>query len=220
MTLSEVSRFLDIPAKALENVRFQCKLCFAEFSNLRNLAAHTGRHREDKDSYNRDIKEEDLKFACNKCGLKFLSEHLRAFHFKKKHRGRDQSRESSSVASAEPVSCKLCYEEYKTQASFLSHKRLHTEDFETYNRELKEEDLKFECLRCNQKFLSIHLQRYHAINSHSMGQKCDTDPKKFQCGLCYESFYEKRPMMKHFDQLHSAELEYLIRPIDQLTSQI
>ena len=195
---------------------FKCKLCYTQSSSLANLKRHIiNRHREDKHHIDRDITEEDLKYTCNKCDLKFLSEHLRAFHFKKEHRARDQSRETSSVASGDPVSCKLCYEEFRTNSCLLSHKRLHNEDIESSDIELKEENLKFECMRCNKRFLSIHLQKYHAITSHSMGQKFDTDNKKYQCGLCYESYYDKRTLVKHFDHLHNDELDYLIKPIDE-----
>ena len=199
-----------------ENGKVKCKLCYSESSSLANLKRHIiNRHREDKDHYDKDINEEDLKYTCNKCGLKFLSEHLRAFHFKKEHRARDESRETSSVASVDPVSCKLCYEEFKTNSFFHSHKRIHNEDFEAFDREYSDEDLKFECLRCSKKFLSSQLLRYHAITSHSTEQNIIKDPKKFHCGLCYETFFDKRSMMKHFTNMHIEELDYLIKPVDE-----
>ena len=67
----------------------QCKFCYTEFEKETNCWTHIRSKRcrpHIPEAFGNDWKEEKLKFSCRRCDLKFLTESLMLYHFKKVHR--------------------------------------------------------------------------------------------------------------------------------------
>ena len=164
-------------AKTSSLQKATCKLCYTECSNRSNLLSHLRRHVEDKDAINRDITEDDLKFQCNKCGLTFISEHLRGFHFNRNHRSRDSSKSHHELKkTGNPLTsfetngrkhfytschlflknsrykCNLCYLSYKASFHLFRHlKHIHKEDKGIWLRSFDDQELTVQCPKCDLK---------------------------------------------------------------------
>ena len=73
----------------------QWKPCYSIIRKC-NLSRHIYKtHNEDKDAYNKTLKEEDMKYDCTKCDLKFISEPLRSYHIKKNHKEKEKKDRNS-----------------------------------------------------------------------------------------------------------------------------
>ena len=76
---------------------FACQLCHTKLSSKSNLKLHfTNRHGEDQEYLNQKITEEDLKWPCDQCDLKFVAQKFLDRHLRK---------HVSEV-------CKLCYKKF------------------------------------------------------------------------------------------------------------
>ena len=211
-----------------ENETVRCRLCYSEYSRAGNLKQHIARHKEDAKHYDRDIAEEELKFECNRCGWKFLSEQIREFHFNKVHRLIDKIRNNSSIASQDkkvlseecsnvgsedqPSECSLCYKKFRRQFDYLTHKQVHRRDIEALKREISPEELKYSCSLCDLHFISVDVLKYHVLTTHKISVQVKTQKGELrhQCILCYETWKDKKSMPKHAESFHSEELEFLM----------
>ena len=203
-----------IAEKGLEDGRdkngfFSCKLCYSEFSRAGNLKQHIVRHKEDAHNYDRDIGEDELKYECSECSLRFLSDHLRQFHLTRVHRVREQGRETGEERN---FKCELCYKVLRTQANYLQHRKVHSRDQEAFRRKISPEDCQFPCGPCGLHFISADVLKYHVLTNHQICKKTKSrqGEVRYQCILCYETCKEQKNMAKHANSFHSSELEFLL----------
>ena len=191
-----------------------CKLCYKTFKHKANLRRHEDiMHKEESEYFNREIRDEDLKFICilNGCDKRFVSENLRRAHSRK----HDQ-----------PKSCKLCYRAFKNIDNLRKHEQLiHKDDVDYLEREIEEEDLKFSCAseECDKRFVSENVRKYHA-RQHDLAQleflRNDTDAKdpnskNYKCKLCLTKYKDYYTFLNHVKAFHKDDIDKLKNPINE-----
>ena len=63
--------------------------------------------------------------------------------------------------------CKLCYRKFKTEHSTRGHMKIvHKDEEKHFSRTIAQEELKFSCQYCSQKFLNQNILNYHFKDKH------------------------------------------------------
>jgi uncharacterized Zn-finger protein len=186
---------------SLGDQAYQCKLCYRRFTLKSNMNTHRKVHKGDQEAYNRDLTENDLKFAClnTSCGQKFVSKSILEYHTMYQHR-----------PDIKPNKCLLCYKTFAKIDNLKTHIRLHKEDLHALDRVIADKDLKFMCSEqgCGQKFLSEHILNYHTNCKHRQIEfKHLRDPKAkiHVCPLCFTKFKSFYNMHSHILDIHNDE---------------
>ena len=130
-----------------------------------------------------------LKFDCNKCSFKFLTDKLLTNH--KKSHNRNSNRVPSKKVKTEK--CKLCYIVLKWTGLSDHVKRVHPIDKKFLEQEITDRELKFHCSVCDKKFVSklllnAHSRQHELRDIDCLREKCQTEDNKSKCLLCYTVF--------------------------------
>ena len=218
-----------------------CKLCQKSFRKKKHLQSHTRIHSEDQKAFHRNISDEELAFACEytECGLKFISEHVRTYHFNSNHKEMEFKHLQKGSAKSE-ANCPLCYIKFKSFYSMHAHiLDIHSEDKDL----LKEGAMKISpdvaCPYCELKFVRSSILSYHISRIHKQGRgfQCEDCPLMFklqtklilhnfnihkkklkrspfrdyinECKLCYQKYQRKSNLTMHQKKFHSEDIFYL-----------
>ena len=170
-----------------------CKLCDKSIKGKGNLKSHTTNIHTSAEEVNAltldKINEEDLKFLCEHCDKKFLTEDVRRYHKTFCQRGpkggsRGQSQKCENCPELFPsynslmkhsfkahniksriLNCKLCDKPVKGKWNLRTHeKNLHAaaEEIEALKMDkINEQLLSVQCLNCGKRFLNEGTLRCH-----------------------------------------------------------
>ena len=144
--------------------KIMCHLRYTSFKQQKSVTVHQRKHHPEAQEYfGRVIPTGDLTHECPDCDLKFLTRTLLDYHRKTVHaeKGLEDAREKTEV-----FSCKLCYSEFSRAGNLKQHIVRHKEDIGSYERDIGEAELKYDCSDCGLKFLSDHLRQFHATKVH------------------------------------------------------
>ena len=83
--------------------------------------------------------------------------------------------------------------------------KIHKEDFEKLEKPITCEDLKFDCDRCDLKFISAKILEYHIEFGHIR------NGHEKECKLCFKKFTKRTYLINHQHTVHKNETEFLHR---------
>ena len=177
---------------------FACQLCHTKLSSKSNLKLHfTNRHGEDQEYLNQKITEEDLKWPCDQCDLKFVAQKFLDKHLRK-HLSED---------------CKLCYKKFSSPRLLHQHEKgVHAKDTEYLGREILDSELLHKCSKCDKKFVTKSILRSHE-KQHMLEkyeslrmEVYDKATKRYKCKFCYKPFEGMSHMVSHIELAHKSDL--------------
>ena len=181
-----------------------CKLCYASYHTLADLKKHKeNKHSEDQEFLQQEITQDDLKYKCGGCDLKFVAEKFLDNHVKS-----HKSKPTKKVRA-----CKLCYKPFKYTRELKHHEeRQHKREANFLHREILESDLIFACLKCDKKFVSENLlgshSREHEMEnySHLKSESYDKIKNKYECKFCYSFHQRFLGLLDHIHLAHKSDL--------------
>ena len=213
-----------------EEVEVECRLCYIKFNSERSLNQHyTSVHWKHQDLLDKELTNEDLKFPCDECDKRFVSEDIMMPHKQQHENTRLEPLRSECFHQDDQVfKCKLCYKICKKFAILKRHLSVnHREDSEALFRKISSTELIFDCDICDFKFISQNVLRYHRIRDHdgaSAGQENSTGAERSmkrvppeqppnQCKLCYLKCGGREALRAHEESIHRFDRALLRRPI-------
>ena len=166
-----------------------CKLCYITTSDKIALNNHINKvHTKDKESLNKSIMLEDLKYECIKYPLKFLSQNILDGH-----------------TCLRRVYCKLCSVSFKTSGLFKRHKiNVHEgspDELKAFKRNINLDDLRHKCKLCESSFLTKNILLYHKTKKHGL------KIANFPCILCQTVYTDKNSYKLHVQKHHKTKYE-------------
>ena len=223
--------------------KFECKLCYKKFSIQKYLEDHQKNvHRSEQHLFEQDLTEDDLLFECTneQCDKRFASELILEYHKKHGHKEaflyctfcpqvfpstkmlqkhcKDVHGRKMGHTRKENI-CKLCYNSFEKNSNLNSHKKIHKEDKDFFNREINESDLQFMCtdINCGQKFVSEKILKYHINRKHTTFREIEFKHLKkgtkkgviHDCPLCYVQFKSFYTMHNHILDIHHEDKDLL-----------
>merc|ERR1712150_240444 len=184
----------------------KCMVCLRAVKT-KNISEHRNIHKtEEEQQYLRDGTDDQLRFPCPSCSLKFLTENLRARHEAGAHR----SPARAVVRERQTVPCNLCYVDFKRPSQLKEHReRIHTTEEEIstfYIEEIKVSLLTHQCRFCDKKFFSKNALGYHRQVRHREQTRRD-DNYEISCEFCSKVFKWKyrSNFMKHVKAIHNID---------------
>ena len=170
----------------------KCKWCYLTFKHPSGLKKHKYIvHRMDTYSFDADVLDFHLKFPCDRCGKKFVSEVLRKYHLKNSH-----------MLTTETI-CKWCNFTFKLPSDLKSHKEnIHKSDSHAFDADINESQLQYTCEQCNLKFVSEKFLNYHTRYGHK-----DLLPREPTCRLCQVNFKDAHLQRAHVKRCHTTPEE-------------
>ena len=199
-------------ARKVTNKRYQCTLCYENFTQHENVIRHCKNfHPEDLHLLSSKI-EYEQDFQCEQCSKKFRSSNILRLHVSKNHGGstsNKQVRKNKKPIMKRKAYCNLCYVNFKYNSKFKKHvEKVHKNDQEFLERDLTDEDLKFPCVKCDKKFVKEAILRNH-LAFHKQVESAWTRKyyknKRYTCNLCYCNYRDSSALVKHFSKIHAGE---------------
>ena len=158
----------------------------------------------------RELNDEDLKYSCPSCPLKFVSENCQKYHSAKRHNSENYRTKKRGNY------CKLCHVQYKLHRNLEEHKRkVHRSELEAFQREIDPSELTHSCKYCSNKFYSQPSLIFHCRQKHKKTFSASSSTSK--CKLCYKMFSNISNLQRHTEKIHRNEAEFLsveISPAD------
>ena len=135
-----------------EEKKFSCKLCYKESNYEAEIKKHKIKvHTEDAQFLQKEIAEEDLKFACTSCEKKFVSETSREYHSRFLCKQRPKANVGLKLRKSRDnmFSCQLCYRKFRLKGNIGPHqKRVHSQDLHFLEGDFPKD---FSCTGCEKK---------------------------------------------------------------------
>ena len=158
----------------------QCKLCYKRFKLAHFLQSHqVSVHADDAEFLNKDITEEDKKYPCNSCELRFVSEACMKLH--------------SKGHSLVQLKCFFCEDRFSCGNDRNKHcLKIHGKQDEPVGSK------KVKCMICT-KVVSRKVLQCH--------RRTHTSLRIEECILCYTKFKYKSSVRKHIKLFHDTEEE-------------
>lgn len=178
----------------------KCKLCYKVFSSQYGLNCHQVQvHSDDREFINIEITNSHLKFLCDKCDHRFVSQKLKDYHMKNQH----------------DKECKLCYKYIADSRYMNRHLEFnHKNEKEFHKIDIDESQLKFECTQCIRKFVTQSILSQH-MKSHEIDEfaylktECYIkEGKNYKCKFCYavyNRFNGKGQLRSHILMMHKSD---------------
>jgi len=190
---------------------YKCKLCYARIGKFEVLIEHIlTSHESDKKIINMNISEEECKFACDQCNLKFISKDVLDYHIDYKHRRNKVCTSKPNKSNLEDVSkCKLCHVEFESRKQVQNHvhsiHRKYKEEMEVIRNPGSKTHFKIKCRFCPENFINLHVLSFHVSRRHK-------EEKKSQAWVCDFCSHNIKPsknistMIKnHMRRVHGEE---------------
>lgn len=189
----------------------ECNICYKKFKMSKYLNHHQKKyHPEESKFFEKTIDSSQLSHHCSKCDKRFLTEDILKYHMKDEHSSSGNITESKN---AEVHQCKLCYRELKSLSNLKAHQKVHKEDLEAFERDIGEEELKYNCQACDINFISSHVLTHHSLLQHSTRT---VGRGKYECVLCREIFTKQDSVSRHCKNFHSQDLNFLSRKCENI----
>ena len=133
-----------------QDTQFQCQLCYKTFRRKESKLGHCERaHQDEAEFLNREITEADLRFACGKCPLRFVSLSLVTSHREVSH----TVEQNYFNTKTKTFSCPLCHSQSGTGQKLRNHLRqFHSSDLQLLET-IQTEDYTVPCNMCGLKFV-------------------------------------------------------------------
>ena len=184
----------------------KCQLCYEPFKKSFYLSAHMKKHhQEERGLVAQGIQEEMLKYPCEFCHLKFVSNDTLRFHARRRHVERE-------------TYCRLCYVQFRDSTKFQAHKKnVHktADEQEMLKTKVESQDFEFSCKYCDKRFFKSHLLKYHITRSHKEERRqdinCEYCGKIFKFSPNRKSYFEN-----HVRRIHNLE-DFSIDDVSQET---
>ena len=127
-----------------------CCLCYSPYENSDVEKHNTEVHAEDQEALTMDFSEENLKYHCKYCPLRFLTDNLLSTHMRSRH-----------TDTTTMVDCQVCKKTVRS-VRLKEHMETHVEK-------------KLECKLCYtkfsiQKYLDRHQKSVHRLEEHLLEQ--------------------------------------------------
>lgn len=160
-----------------------CNLCKKVFDTAGALCSHQGWHKRGKSE--KQLKSDRvpppiIRHQCGSCSLTFLTDTALQIHVLEAHRNVN--------AHVLPSRCTICNIEFKTQASYDEHARLHRTTSTT-----------FQCKYCTRKFNKSETFNIHVNEMHP-----EYADAKFKCHQC-ERIFEKQNALTIHLKVHDRQ---------------
>merc|ERR1719318_1750166 len=209
------------------DLKYSCEYCKEKFFTSNSQIYHALRKHKSDETFCKlcfvSFKGTDLIFKCHYCDKAFYTEISQKHHMSKKHyqQFKRSSRKRSDTSSAS-VFCKLCRIGFKRQVFLTKHtKKIHSEEMEAFNKEIKEADLINKCRICGKKFYSKNILDHHMHRKHykqfkqNEGRYEIVESDSVFCQLCRIGF--KRPIFlsKHKKKVHVEEMNAFNKVIEE-----
>ena len=195
--------------------RFECALCYKRFNDLMHLKRHLeGIHKGDAVLIWQNLDQSNLEYACHICEKKFLKESILEYH-KKEHDTEKYRhlRKECYRANANKFQCKFCRKNLKDFPLLIKHTRMkHEQDEHLIESTIQENDCKFQCQSCDEKFISENSKNCHSENAHGGKLKQRTQALT-ECKLCYRTFKLPCNLKQHIEKGHRNDKEFLNKEI-------
>ena len=175
--------------------RKQCNLCYKEVNYVKGHKLKV--HQAEKEFLGREITEDDLKYPCNKCEYKFVSEALLKSHMKQ-HDELEILKTTCYDKETSKYQCCLCYKDFQTFSNIASHIHFHKDEMDLLKNPPEERDQS--CPECDLKFPTENSVFVHRLLEHY--QVNDTT-----CTLCDFTFKTIQGAQIHRLNIHNKELE-------------
>ena len=163
---------------------FKCQLCYLPFKYTSVMEKHQNKvhSKEDLALLNQSISDDQLKYPCNHCGKKFLSQNILSYHMR---------------THPDVQKCMLCRVTFYGSAKLESHKKIfHGNEIEAFE---DKGDLNYSCNSCSEKFMTKNSVMYHSKVVHKS--------KETYCKLCRLNFKTNTGLFSHKRTIHISELE-------------
>ena len=195
-----------------------CCLCYSPYENSDVEKHNTEVHAEDQEALTMDFSEENLKFRCKYCPLRFLTDNLLSTHMRSRHTDTTtmvdcqvcektvrsvRLKEHMETHVEKKLECKLCYTKFSIQKYLDRHqKSVHRLEEHLLEQDLTESDLNFECYndQCGKRFASEFSLNYHKKHGHR--------ESSFYCTFCPEIFPTATFLRKHCKQVHRKRITH------------
>ena len=186
-----------------------CKLCYLTFTTRRSLQHHLRKvHVNDADYFERDLTDEDLKFKCQICSKKFVSQPLLKSHLgRHKLEKYECLRDKAYDPASKMYMCKLCHIPTQYFRNYVAHiSYIHKGEISLFERQIDDEELIFSCNGCELKFIDEMSWDHHNTHQHET-------IKLKHCKLCNINFKTNNGYLQHKYKVHQYELEVFKRNI-------
>jgi len=182
-----------------------CKLCGVNFKAPRHFVNHKKAvHADELEAFSVDISPDDFNYECKMCKAKVYSQSSLLYHMRSKHK--------RSVGNS---FCKLCQTTFYNDNNFAIHKKkIHANELDAFDRELMQDELKYECSLCYTKLYSKVSLVFHRRKAHGKLEKTKGEESRF-CYLCKVQFPHHTYFMKHKSKEHSDELGLFVSPVSK-----
>jgi len=214
-----------------KSLKVECELCFTKL-NFNNKRRHELRiHKSEEEQTFLSTKVGKFNINCAKCEKKFITESSLVHHqrvhseftctycnsvFFERNVYKCHILAVHKVKNKTGRRCNLCYKEV---GDVYNHKKtVHAAEKEFLVRKISDEDLKFQCSKCQYKFVSQEIlnahQRQHEYEDFEfLKTTClDKDTSKFQCCLCFTKIKSFSHMTRHAMIYHKDEMDLLKTP--------
>ena len=186
---------------------FECILCYAKLKTKFNLKNH--HNLLHKTNVERAIIEkgsvqlELLKYPCEQCDLKFISDSLVKIHLSQAHGVKQVFKES--------VECHLCYKTIRSKYNIRAHlQNVHKGDKNYWFKKVPEDLLLLKCTECEKMFISEESKAVHRKLAH-----LQLVSKGKECHICHFVMKNKSNMKSHLKKVHKKEKEYWYQTIPE-----
>jgi len=199
-----------------EDLKFHCKYCEKKFVSEKSLKHHNNANPVMTCKFCKESFEGKLNFE----------EHCKTKHGKQDEllenglikcmlcskKVKSSSMKNHKISHGSMEQCPLCYKEYQGKINLRSHiKTIHKSlEEKLYLLEENKDDLKFNCEKCDLKFLTKFLLSKHNKSQHNILLQKNSenqDRKNIFCNLCLIQFPRTKILKEHQERVHVSEIE-------------
>ena len=194
-----------------------CKLCDVHFKKCIGFLQHKSKvHGKELEAFSKNYMESDLVYRCRFCQKRYATQMSVNYHVSKRHYKLKQKKLKMKVENIEKY-CQLCCIVYKNPKFLRNHKKkIHGDELEAFTKELRQEDMEYECRKCNQRFYSKNTLDYHNHRKHGgMGNSTI----QIVCKLCHVTYANASGLKKHMEVQHKEDAHLISRDYQDSTIQ-
>ena len=189
-----------------------CKLCDLNFRSSGGFVQHKFKiHSLEMEAFTKDYTEADLMYQCQICKKKVATDLSLKSHMSRKH-NKNKKKRKVKLENQERY-CQLCYIVYKKACFLEKHKKkVHANEMEAFDRDLRPEDMTNRCSKCKKGFLTQntldhHIHRKHSSRKYSKSQIVPVSDSTVYCKLCDLNFRSSGGFVQHQLKTHSLEMD-------------
>jgi len=184
-----------------------CKLCDLNFRSSGGFVQHRFKiHSLEMDAFKKDYTEKDMIYQCRICKKKVATDLSLKSHMSRKHY---KNRKKKVKLENQERYCQLCYIVYKKAYFLEKHKKkVHANEMEAFDRDLRPEDMTYRCAKCNKSFLTQNTLDHHIHRKHS-SKSVDQSAERVFCRLCHVTYKREETLKRHMEVKHKDDAHLL-----------